>query len=100
MHWPQHFLVMFDLPSTLGTNPDYARAGGEAFAVLLGLIVECQNAGSLAQGDPNRLALMAWCMNHGIAKLASSSVPLGISSVEPFAVLIKSGYPFPVRNPT
>jgi hypothetical protein len=31
------------------------------------------NCGALAQGDPKRLALMAWCMNHGIAKLASSS---------------------------
>ena len=65
---------MFDLPSTLGTNPDYARAGEEAFATLLGFIVECQIADSLAQGDQKRLALMAWCMNHGIAKLASSSL--------------------------
>jgi AcrR family transcriptional regulator len=73
LHWPQHFLVMFDLPSTLDTNPDYLKAGEEAFATLLGCIVECQHAGSLPPGDPKRLALMAWCMNHGIAKLASSS---------------------------
>lgn len=74
LHWPQHFLVMFDLPSSLAKNSDYARAGEEAFATLLGFIVECQTAGSLAQGDPKQLALMAWCMNHGIAKLASSSL--------------------------
>jgi AcrR family transcriptional regulator len=73
LHWPQHFLIMFDLPAALDTNTDYPRAGEEAFATLLSCIVECQNAGSLAQGDPKRLALMAWCMNHGIAKLASSS---------------------------
>jgi hypothetical protein len=61
------------LPSALRINPDYARAGDEAFATLLGFIVECQNGGFLAHGDPTLLALMAWSMNHGVAKLASSS---------------------------
>jgi len=64
---------MFDLPSTLDTNPDYAKAGNEASGTLLGFIVDCQNAGLLAQGDPEPLALIAWSMVHGIAKLASSS---------------------------
>jgi hypothetical protein len=50
-----------------------AGAGEEAFATLLGFIVECQNASVLAQGDLKLLALVAWCMNHGIAKLASSA---------------------------
>jgi hypothetical protein len=66
---------MFDLPSTLDTNPDYAKAGNEASGTLLGFIVDCQNAGLLAQGDPEPLALIAWSMVHGIAKLAFPNNP-------------------------
>lgn len=70
--WPEHFLVMFDLPSSREKYPEYARAGEEAFAALLTLIVDCQRAGVLPAGDPEPAAMMAWSMVHGIATLAAS----------------------------
>jgi AcrR family transcriptional regulator len=65
IRWPQHFLVMFDLPKrgTFGEN---------AFQTLLEFIVESQKEGALPAGDPHPLALMAWSLVHGIAKLANS----------------------------
>ena len=73
LRWPQHFLVMFDLPSARDKYPEYAAAGEEAFATLMKFVVECQEAGALAGGDPVPLAFMAWSMVHGIAKLELSS---------------------------
>jgi AcrR family transcriptional regulator len=70
LRWPQHFLVMFDLPSSRDKYPEYAAAGDEAFATLLTLVVECQEAGTLKSGDPEPLAFIAWSLVHGIAKLA------------------------------
>ena len=72
LRWPQHFLVMFDLPSSRDKYPEHAKAGDEAFATLLALIVACQEAGVLSKGNPEPLALMTWSMVHGIAKLAAS----------------------------
>ena len=73
LRWPEHFLVMFDLPPSRDKYPEYAGAGEEAFATLRRLVIECQEAGALTSGEPEPLALMAWSMVHGIAKLASSS---------------------------
>jgi hypothetical protein len=70
MRWPQHFLVMFDLPSR--ELPKDETAGENAFQTLLGLIIESQKEGALPEGDPHPLALMAWSIVHGIAKLAIS----------------------------
>jgi hypothetical protein len=67
---PQHFLVMFDLPSR-GLPKDEA-AGENAFQTLLGFIIESQKEGALPEGDPHPLALMAWSIVHGLAKLAIS----------------------------
>jgi len=86
LRWPQHFLVMFDLPSGRDKYPEYAGAGEEAFTTLLKFVVECQRAEVLAGGEPERLAFMAWSMVHGIAKLASSShLPFPKNSVLDFA---------------
>jgi len=86
LRWPQHFLVMFDLPSSRDKYPEYAGAGEEAFTTLLKFVVECQRAEVLAGGESERLAFMAWSMVHGIAKLASSShLPFPNSSVLDFA---------------
>lgn len=86
LRWPQHFLVMFDLPSARDKYPEYAAAGEEAFATLLKFVVGCQEAGALAGGDPVPLALMAWSMVHGIAKLGlSSHLPFSRGGVLDFA---------------
>ena len=84
--YPEHFQVMFDLPSSLDQNPDYVRAGDAAFETLLGFIAECQNTKALSPGDPKPLAFMAWSMVHGIAKLASGShLPFSTAGVLRFA---------------
>jgi AcrR family transcriptional regulator len=86
LRWPQHFLVMFDLPSSRDKYPEYAGAGEAAFATLLKFVIECQEAEVLAGGEPEPLAFMAWSMVHGIAKLASSShLPFPKSGVLDFA---------------
>jgi hypothetical protein len=76
---------MFDLP-TRDKYPEYAQASDEAFATLLKLVGDCQEAGALAGSAPQSLALMAWSMVHGIAKLAASShLPFGAKGVLDFA---------------
>jgi AcrR family transcriptional regulator len=72
LRWPQHFLVMFDLPSVPrgGSRPQII--GENAFHTLVGFIVESQQEGVLPAGDPHPLGLMAWSLVHGIAKLAIS----------------------------
>jgi hypothetical protein len=86
LRWPQHFLVMFDLPSSRDKYPEYTGAGDEAFATLLTLIVECQKTGVLSAGDPEPLAFMAWSMVHGISKLAASNhLPFASAAVLDFA---------------
>jgi len=67
---PAHFTVMFDAPISKRKHPDSAAAGEEAFATLLAFVKSCQDAGRLPSGDLRQMALLAWTMVHGIAKLA------------------------------
>jgi AcrR family transcriptional regulator len=73
LQWPEHFSVMFEYCDGLAAYPDYAASGQRAFQVLLDNIVAAQNAGQLPAVDGKMLALTAWSMVHGIAKLASGS---------------------------
>jgi AcrR family transcriptional regulator len=76
LRWPQHLLVMFDLPAP--ARNDCEAVGENAFQVLLGCIQAAQASGDLAAGDPLPLAWTAWSLVHGIAKLAiSGNLPLG-----------------------
>jgi AcrR family transcriptional regulator len=85
LRWPQHFVVMFDLPSTRDKYPEYAAAGDEAFETLLQYIVDCQKSGSLAPGDPKQVAFLVWSLVHGIAKLAiSSHLPFSSAAILDF----------------
>jgi AcrR family transcriptional regulator len=97
LRWPQHFIVMFDLPSDQDRQPDYQAAAQEAFDTLLGYIEECQKTHLLPEGDPKPLALAAWSTVHGIARLAvSSHLPLGKAAVPDFTdqvtKILLSGY--------
>ncbi len=86
LRWPQHFFVMFDLPSSREKYPEYAAAGQEAFDTLLSFIVACQEAGTLPKEDPEILALTAWSLVHGIAKLAiSQHLPFTRTAARAFA---------------
>src|SRR6516225_12118935 len=67
---PEHFTVMFDAPVLKRKHPDSAAAGEEAFATLLNFVKDCQEAGRLPSGDLRQMALVAWTMVHGVAKLA------------------------------
>ena len=86
LRWPQHFFVMFDLPSSREKYPEYAAAGQEAFDTLLTFVVVCQQAGALPKGEPEQLALTAWSLMHGIAKLAiSQHLPFSRTAARDFA---------------
>ena len=67
---PEHLAVMFDAPFSKLEYPECAEAGEQAFGTLLGFIEMCQREGQMPAGDSRRLALAAWSLVHGIAKLA------------------------------
>jgi AcrR family transcriptional regulator len=67
---PEHFTVMFDAPSSELKHADSAEAAKQAFGTLLGFVKSSQDHGKLPGGDCLQMALLAWTMVHGIAKLA------------------------------
>jgi AcrR family transcriptional regulator len=66
---PEHFAVMFDAQVSKTKYPECAEAGEQAFGTLLGFIESCQRDGQLPAGDSLPMALAAWALVHGIAKL-------------------------------
>ena len=85
LRWPQHFLVMFDLPHAPHGQEKRHAAGQNAFAVLEECIAAAQQSGALRAGDPLPLAWTAWSLVHGIAKLAiSGNLPLSSRSTVEF----------------
>ena len=72
LRWPQHFAAMFDAPRDPAAYPACAAAAQRCFQTLLGFVRDCQAAGQLPAGDPERLAYHAWSLVHGIAKLANA----------------------------
>jgi len=66
---PEHFTVMFDAPVSKRKHPDSAAAAEQAFGTLTSFVKGCQDAGRLS-GDLRQMALLAWTMVHGVAKLA------------------------------
>jgi len=70
---PEHFAVMFDAPVVAkNTSSEQAQAAETAFGTLMNLVKECQEQGRLPQGETLSLALLAWAMVHGVAKLATA----------------------------
>lgn len=80
---PEHFTVMFDAPTAKPSEklcfnpskmshryPEAAEAAEESFRTLMNFVAGCQQEGVLAAGDTKQLALLAWSIVHGIAKLA------------------------------
>lgn len=65
-----YFGVMFR-PELVGPdeNPELHACGENAMAILVSVLVECQNAGKAPPGDPMQLALVAWSAVHGLAAL-------------------------------
>ena len=69
---PEHFTVMFDAPIFKQKHTDATSAAEQAFATLLGFVKNCRDEGRLPSGDLRQMALLAWRMVHGIAKLATT----------------------------
>ena len=67
---PEYLAVMFDAPFPKEKYPECAKAGEDAFGTLVALIGNYQREENLPAGDPKPLALAAWSLVHGIAKLA------------------------------
>jgi AcrR family transcriptional regulator len=85
LHWPQHFLVMFDLPRTSRQRATGTAVGDNAFQVLLDCISAAQQSGDLPHGDLLPLAWTAWSLVHGIAKLSiGGNLPLNARSTIAF----------------
>jgi AcrR family transcriptional regulator len=85
LRWPQHFLVMFDLPRAPHRQEKHQAAGQNAFAVLQKCIADAHRSGDLPASDLLPLAWMAWSFVHGIAKLAiSGNLPLNARSTIEF----------------
>jgi AcrR family transcriptional regulator len=85
LHWPQHFLVMFDLPQAQLGHEKHQAAGQIAFAVLEECVAAAQDSGDLPVGDLLPLAWLAWSLVHGIAKLAiSGNLPFNARSAIEF----------------
>jgi AcrR family transcriptional regulator len=85
LRWPQHFLVMFDMPQAARGLERHQAAGQNAFAVLQECIAAAQLSGDLPAGGPLPLAWTAWSLVHGIAKLAiSGNLPLNARSTIEF----------------
>ena len=85
LRWPQHFLVMFDLPPTLRERYKDRSIGQNAFGVLLDCMSAAQQSGDLPATDLLPLAWTAWSLVHGIAKLAiSGNLPLNARSTIEF----------------
>ncbi len=70
LRYPQHFTVMFEAPKRFDMHPEARAAGERAFTTLVRYIEECQVTGSLPPADSKSVALIAWSMVHGVAKLA------------------------------
>jgi AcrR family transcriptional regulator len=85
LRWPNHFLVMFELPTTLGEECRQVEIGQNAFRVLLYCVVATQSSGEIPVGDPLPYAFTAWSLVHGIAKLAiSGNLPMDAAATVEF----------------
>jgi AcrR family transcriptional regulator len=67
---PEHFTVMFDAPLRSDGVSTEVDAGARAFETLVGFVRDCQAEGQLSPGDSMQIALVAWSLVHGVAKLA------------------------------
>jgi AcrR family transcriptional regulator len=68
---PGHYRVLFTTPT--GAGGETARSAGlESFAVLVGVIQRCMDAGAAPEGDARAVATSVWVAMHGMATLRST----------------------------
>ena len=84
---PSHYRVMFGrYQGKQAPHPEQAKAGWQAFQVLLKVIEAGQTAGALRTGETMQLAWVAWSTVHGLSILLIDG-RLPISQVEDIAAL-------------
>ncbi|MCC6997613.1 MAG: TetR/AcrR family transcriptional regulator [Deltaproteobacteria bacterium] len=66
---PAHFRVMFGSARGEGCDPALTAAAQENYALLEAGIAACQRAGVVRDDEPQRIALFAWTVVHGLASL-------------------------------
>jgi AcrR family transcriptional regulator len=85
LSFPTEFRFMFRRDLGISSRPDSSRpdasrpdasqsehlqrASSAAYQVLLDAILECQQAGLLAENDPQVMAMSAWSTTHGLASI-------------------------------
>lgn len=83
---PSHFTVMFGPEvADKSSYPSLKAAAKETFAILLGALADCREAGLLRPGELKELALATWSLAHGLASLlvngqlshAAGGLPVG-----------------------
>ncbi|MBH8556234.1 TetR/AcrR family transcriptional regulator [Nostocaceae cyanobacterium CENA357] len=89
---PSHYDLMFGAyrSSSAQQNPELEYAARQVFMVLVGVIARGQQAGVIRADDSEKLALTAWALVHGWAKLwMDGQIPFSATqSTYHFAVFI------------
>jgi AcrR family transcriptional regulator len=77
VHWavthPDYYQVMFGSELDKTESPEVLEAGLRTFADLLDVIVECQQANLMPEGDPLSAAGPVWSLLHGVSTLTIGS---------------------------
>ncbi len=82
-----HFRVMFGRQlADRHAFPSVRDAASDSFRLLESAIADCQRAGFVAATDPQRLAVAAWSMTHGLASLLVDDQLRGRGDDEPDAL--------------
>jgi AcrR family transcriptional regulator len=66
---PTQFRIMFGQREMEGNYPELEKTGASSFQFLTDLVIECQQEGSIAAGDPYRIAAANWAYVHGLSHL-------------------------------
>jgi AcrR family transcriptional regulator len=66
---PDHFGMMFELASLDEKDVDLMRASETCYGVLVRTVHACKKAGYLGTRSPETMAVAAWSLVHGLAKL-------------------------------
>jgi len=78
---PSHYRVMFGgFVESCAKDDDFIAAATAAFEVLVGSIVEQQEAGIVRRDDPRLLARFIWSVVHGTAMLAIDGQLRGVDA--------------------
>ncbi|MGK9149298.1 TetR/AcrR family transcriptional regulator [Plantibacter flavus] len=79
---PTLLSLMFGLKHAPDARDELLAAGHASMEITLRVVAAAQDAGAIAPGDPQHIALVAFATFHGIATLASGGLLDGVPSDE------------------